>query len=353
VRKESLEFLRKLVESPSPSGFEQSAQRIIKKEMEKFADEVKSDLHGNVIGIKNPRGRPRLMLAGHCDEIGFMVKYIDEHGFIFFSTIGGIDSHIVPGQRVQIHSKKGSILGVVGKKPIHVMEEEEKKRVAKISEQWIDIGVDSKKEAEKLISIGDAITFSGRMERLGENLAVSRGFDDKIGSFVICEVLKNIAHESPQAAVFATSTVQEEIGLRGAKTSAYRINPDVGIAVDVDIATDFPGMEKKKIGEISLGKGVVLHKGANINPKVGELLIQIAEEENILYQLKGSPRGTGTDANIIQLTRAGVATGLVSIPARYIHTPVEVISLKDLENTIQLLTIFALRIKSEMNFIPW
>jgi len=352
VRKESLEFLKKLIETPSPSGFEQSVQKEIKKEMEKFADEVKSDVHGNVMGIKNPQGKPRLMLAGHCDEIGFMVKYIDEQGFIFFSAIGGIDSQIVPGQRVQIHTKRGAVLGVVGRKSIHIMEEEEKKKVAKISEQWIDIGASTKEEIKKWVSIGDPITFSAGFEKLGENLAVSRGFDDKIGSFVVCEVLKNIAKESLQAAVFATSTVQEEIGLRGAKTSAYGINPDIGIAIDADIATDFPGIDKKKTGEISLGKGVLLHRGANINPKIGELLIQIAKEKNIPYQLQGSPGGTGTDANVIQLTRAGVATGLVSIPTRYLHTPIEVISLKDVENTIKLLTSFVLRIKPEMNFIP-
>ena len=352
MKERSWQFLKRLVEAPSPSGFEQPAQKIIREEMEAFADEVRTDVHGNVIGVKNPQGKPRLMLAGHCDEIGLMVKYIDEKGFIFFSSIGGIDAHIIPGQRVKIHTKKGPVLGVVGKKPIHVMEEEERKKVVKIYEQWIDIGTSTKKEVEKLVSVGDPITFSAGLERLQGELAVSRGFDDKMGSFIICEVLRNLADKSFEAGVFAVSTVQEEIGLRGAKTAAYGINPEVGIAIDVGVATDFPGMDKKREGEITVGKGVILYKGANINPHIGELLIQTAQEEKIPYQLSGESRGTPTDANVIQLSRAGVATGLLSVPLRYLHTPVEILSLKDLENAIKLLTAFILRLNDDINLIP-
>jgi len=352
MKEESWQFLKRLVEAPSPSGFEQPAQKIVREEMERFADEVKTDVHGNVIGIKNDQGKPRLMLAGHCDEIGFMVKYIDEKGFIFFSPIGGVDAHIVPGQRVKIHTKRGPILGVVGKKPIHVMEEEEKKKVVKIYEQWIDIGTKDKKEVEELVSIGDPITFSIGLERLQGRLAVSRGFDDKMAGFVMCEVLRNLAGKSFEAGVFAVSTVQEEIGLRGARTAAYGINPQIGIAIDVGVATDFPGVDKKREGEISLGKGVILYKGANINPHIGELLIQTAQEEKIPYQLSGESKATPTDANVIQLSRAGVAAGLVSVPTRYLHTPVEVLSLEDLENATKLLTAFILRLNNEINLIP-
>jgi len=352
MREESLQFLKKLVKTPSPSGFEQPVQVLIKEEMRKFADEVKTDIHGNVIGIKNPEGKPRLMFAAHCDEIGFMIKYIDKNGFISFCSIGGVDEHLIPGKRVYIHTKNGPLLGVVGKKPIHVMEKEERKKVIKIYEQWIDIGAKDKREAESLVSVGDPITFSEEMERLRGKLFVSRGFDDKSGAFVVCEVLRYIADKSPQAAIFATSTVQEEVGLRGAQTSAYGINPNVGIAIDVGIATDFPSIDKRKEGEISLGKGVMLCKGANINPYVGDMLIKIAKEEKIPYQLVGESEGTPTDANVIQLTRAGVAAGLVSIPLRYMHSTVEVISLDDVENTIKLLGIFALKINEKTNFIP-
>lgn len=348
----SFQFLRQLVKAPSPSGFEQPVQKIVREQIAKFADEVKTDVHGNVIAVKNPGGSPRLMLAGHCDEIGFMIRYIDKAGFIFFSSIGGIDAHIVPGKRVKIHTRNGPVLGVVGKKPIHIMEQEERKKVVKLSEQWIDIGVKDKKEAEKLVSIGDPITFSEGLERLQGELVISRGFDDKMGTFVVCEVLRDIADKPLEAAVFATSTVQEEVGLRGARTAAYFINPQVGIAVDVGIATDFPGVDKKKEGEIRVGEGVILYRGANINPKVEELLITTAQEEHIPYQLSGEAKATPTDANVIQISRAGVAAGLVSVPLRYLHSPVEVLSLRDLENVVKLLSAFAQRVNGKMSFIP-
>jgi len=352
MREDSFQFLKKLVETPSPSGFEQPVQRVVREEMAKFSDEVKTDVHGNVIGIKNPEGKPRLMLAGHCDEVGFMVRYIDEKGFISFSSIGGVDAHLIPGKRVQIHTPKGPVLGVVGKKPIHILRKEEKKEEVELSKLWIDIGAKDKKEAEKLVSIGDPITFSERLERLQGELVVSRGFDDKMGTFVVCEVLRRITEKPLRAAVFATSTVQEEVGLRGARTAAYSINPQIGIAVDVDVATDYPGVDKKKEGEIFVGKGAVLYKGANINPRVGEMLIKIATEESIPYQLSGASGATGTDANVIQISRAGVAAALISVPLRYLHTPVEVLSLEDIENAVKLLTAFTLRINEETNLIP-
>lgn len=352
MKEDSFQFLKDLVEAPSPSGFEEPVQRVVRKEMGRFADEVKTDVHGNVIGIKNPKGKPRLMLAGHCDEVGFMVKYIDEKGFISFSSIGGVDAHLTPGKRVQIHTQRGPILGVIGKKPIHILKEEERKKVVELSEQWIDIGAKDKKEAEKLVSIGDSITFLGELERLQGELVVSRGFDDKVGTFVVCEVLKRISRKPLQAAIFAVSTVQEEIGLRGAHTAAYAINPQIGIAIDVGIATDYPGVDKKKEGEILLGKGVILHRGANINPRLGKILMEIAEGEEISYQLSGESRATPTDANVIQLNRTGVATALVSVPLRYLHTPVEVLSLKDLESAVRLLTTFVQQANDEISFIP-
>jgi len=337
---------------PSPSGFEQPIQRLVREEFKKFADEVKTDVHGNVMGVKNPDGYPRIMLASHCDEIGFMVKYIDKKGFIYFSSIGGIDPHIVPGQRVKIYTRQDPILGVVGKKPIHVMEKEEKKKVVEFSHQWIDIGVSSKEEAEKIVEIGDPITFAPGLEKMQGNLVVSRSFDDKMGVFVIYEVLKALSGQTIEASVFAASTVQEEIGLRGAQTAAYSINPQIGIAIDVDIATDFPEINKKKEGDIRIGKGAVIFRGPNINPKVAEILIQTAKEKKIPYQLAGISRATPTDANVIQISRAGVATGLVSVPARYIHTPVEVLSLSDIESVVKLLVGFINRVKKETSFIP-
>ncbi|MBE0479325.1 M42 family metallopeptidase [Candidatus Aerophobetes bacterium] len=348
----SFAFLKRLIEAPSPSGFEQPIQRIVREELEERADNIKTDIHGNVIAEKNPEGRPRIMLAAHCDEVGFMVRYISDDGFIYFSSIGGVDAHVTTGQRVKIHTSSGPILGVIGKKPIHVLEEEEKKKVVELSKQWIDIGVSDKKEAEQIVKVGDPITFAVSLEMLQGNIAVARGFDDRMGTFIICEVLKSLFNLSFPAALFVASTVQEEVGLRGARTAAFSINPDIGIAVDADSASDFPDMDKKKEGDIRLGKGPVLSRGPNINPKVGELLVEIAEEKNIPYQIAGEPRATPTDANVIQINRSGVAAGIISVPVRYLHTPVEVISLEDVENAIELLKQFVLKVDAGEDFVP-
>ncbi|MCK4234391.1 M42 family metallopeptidase [candidate division WOR-3 bacterium] len=353
MKKESLEFLEKLINSFSPSGFEEDAMKVWKKRTESFVDEVTTDVHGNSISILNKEGSPRVMLAGHIDEIGYMVRYIDKEGYIYFSTIGGIDLHLVPGERVWIKTKKGMILGVIGKKPIHLIDQEERGKVAKIDQLWIDIGVKNEKEARSKISIGDPAVPAVGFEVLNGDMVVARGFDDKAGALIVSETMRLLSSKKPKASVFGVATVQEEIGLRGAKTSAYGISPDVGIAIDLTFATDFPSVEKKKVGDIKMGEGPVIARGPNINPKVFNLFVKTAKEEKIPYQIEGAPRGTGTDANVIQLTKAGVATGLVSIPNRYMHTPVELVNLKDLENVAKLLSAFILRLNKKTNFIPY
>lgn len=353
MRKESLEFLKELMDSMSPSGFEEESVKIWRHRTKNFVDEIETDVHGNSIGVRNKGGSPRVMLAGHVDEIGYMVKYIDKEGYIYFSTIGGIDLHLAPGERVWIKTKKGKVLGVIGKKPVHLLEEEERKKVAKIEQLWIDIGVKDEKEAKSILSPGDPAVPAVGFEILNNEKVIARGFDDKAGAFVVSETLRLISQNKPKAAVYGVATVQEEIGLRGARTSAYGISPDVGIAVDVAFATDFPDMDKKKAGDIKIGGGPVITRGPNINPKIFDLLVKTADEEKIPYQVEGHPRGTGTDANVIQLTKAGVATGLVSIPNRYMHTPVELVSLQDLENVSKLLCAFILRLGKDSNFIPY
>lgn len=354
MEKKSLEFLKNLVTSPSPSGFEEPAQKIWFNYVKSFADEVRKDVHGNVIAVVNPKARPRFMMCGHCDEIGFMVNYIDDKGFVYFRAIGGVDTTLLPGQRVIIHTKKGKILGVIGKKAIHLMDEEERKNATspKIHTLWIDLGAQKKNEVEKIVSIGDPITFAVGYESLKNDLVVSRGFDDKMGSFVVAEALRLAARGKLKSAVYAVSTVQEEIGLRGARTSTYDISPEVGIAVDVTHGSDYPGCDPKRTGEIKLGKGPAISRGANINPKVFELLVEIARDKKIPYQIEAAPGATGTDANAIQINKAGVAAGLVSVPNRYMHTPVEIISLVDLENTAKLLAEFAQKLTPSLSFIP-
>jgi putative aminopeptidase FrvX len=354
MRKESLTFLQSLVRAPSPSGFEGPAQKIWLERTGPFADEIKTDVHGNCIAALNPGGKPRIMLAGHCDEVGFMVKYISDEGFISFSSIGGVDIHLVPARRVFIHSAKGPIPGVVGKKPIHLMDPTARNsQKLEWHQLWIDIGAKDRKEAEKKVSLGDPITFPESLEILDGNRVISRGFDDKAGSFTVSEVLRLLKAVKVQAAVYSVSTVQEELGLRGGKTSAHGINPDVGIAVDVTFASDHPDVEKKQLGEISLGKGPVVARGPNINHKVYDKLMKTAGTKKIPVQVEPAPRATGTDANVIQLTRSGVAAGLVSIPTRYMHTPVEMVDLRDIENAAKLLAAYIESLKPGEDFSPF
>jgi endoglucanase len=352
MRKESFDFLKKLMDTISPSGFEEEAMKVWRDRTKRFADEVKTDILGNSIAVLNKVGNPKIMLAGHIDEIGFMVKYINKEGFIYLSTIGGVDLHLVPGQRVWIKTKKNRVLGVIGRKPIHLLEEDERKKVAKIEELWIDIGAKDEKEAKSVLNIGDPIVSAVGLEILNNDIVVGRGFDNRAGAFVISETLKILSQRRPKVSIYGVATVQEEIGLRGARTSAYGISPDIGIAIDLTFATDYPSIDKKKVGDIKLGEGPVIARGPNINPKIFDLFVEIAKKEKIPYQVEGISKATGTDANVIQLTKSGVATGLVSIPNRYMHSQIELVSLKDLENTSNLLGAFVLRVDKETDLIP-
>jgi endoglucanase len=321
----------------------------------KFADTVTTDRHGNAIAAINAGGKPRVMLAGHCDELGFMINYISDQGFLNFLPIGGHDVAIVPGRRVTIHTANGPVKGVIGKRAIHLMTQQERDDPKpKFEGYWIDIAVKSKDEAKELVAIGDPVTYNVAYEELRNGVAISRAFDDKAGAFVVAEALRIAAENrgALQAAVFAVSTVQEEVGLRGAQTSAFGIDPDVGIAVDVTHATDSPDMDKRKAGEVNLGGGPAISRGANISPIVFDRLVASAKKSEIPYQVEGAPRGTGTDANAIQLTRSGVATGLVSLPLRYMHTTVETIALSDVEQSAQMLASFCLDLTPDVSLTP-
>jgi len=353
MQKEPFEFLKAMAETPSVTGFEQPVARIIRKRMKPYADTITSDIHGNTIVALNPKGSPRIMLAGHCDQIGLMVKYITDDGFLTFAPVGGIDMTVLPGSRVTVHTKKGPVEGVIGRKPIHLMKPEERNTgKVELSDLWIDIGASDKKEAAKRVSIADPITYKLGLERLGDNCITSPALDDKVGTFVIMETLRLLSRKKPKCALFAVATVQEEIGLRGARTSCFQIDPLVGIAVDVCHASDNPGVEKKTAGEQSLGKGPVIERGANINPVLCDLLIETARKKKIPYQLSASPGATGTDANPIQVNRGSVAAALIGLPNRYMHTQVEVCHLSDLEASATLLAETIARITPKTSFIP-
>ncbi len=354
MEQEKIDFLQRYMETVCPSGFEEEATRIWRAEADQFAERTWVDTHGNAFAIINEGGSPRVMLAGHADEIGLMISYIDDKGYLSFLGIGGWDPQVLPGQRVWIQGRDGPLLGVIGRKPIHLLQDEERKKVVKLENLWIDIGAKDKKEAAELIEIGDPVVLDYGFAKLRNDLLVARGFDDRIGAFVILEAARLLAAMTPAAAIYAVATVQEEVGLRGARTSAFGINPHVGIAVDVGHATDTPdmGAEKKKIGDITMGKGPIIARGPNINPQLFRIFVNTAKEKEIPYQIEAAPRGTGTDANAIQLTRAGVTTGLISIPNRYMHSPCEMVHIGDLEKASQLIAHAVATIDTDTDFIP-
>ncbi|HZZ77800.1 MAG TPA: M42 family metallopeptidase [Gemmataceae bacterium] len=348
----SFEFLKQLLGTPSPSGYEQRIQEVVRTWAKPYADEVRTDLHGNVIAAINPGGSPRIMLAGHCDQLALMVQHIDSDGFLYVQPMGGWDIPILLGQRLTIWAKSGPIPAVVSRKAPHMLTADERKKIPEFVDIWVDLGAKDRAEAESLVALGDTITVELSCVELRNNLFTSPGLDDKVGVWTVMETLRLLHGRPLQAAVFCVSTVQEEIGLRGATTSAYGIHPTVGIAVDVCHASDTPGNEKKQIGETKINAGPVVFRGPNINPHVHERLIAASKAQNIPVQMRGVPKATGTDANAIQLAREGVAAGLLSIPNRYMHSPVEVVSLKDLDNAAKLLAEFCANVTSDANWIP-
>ena len=348
-------FLKELVEAPSPSGFEQPVQRILRRELATVVDELRSDVLGNLIARIDASGPAplKVMLAAHCDEIGFMIRYIDEEGFLWFAPIGGVDPHLCPGQRVSVQSETGPILGVIGKKPIHLIETKDRETVVKFRNQFIDIGCSTRDEAEALVAIGQAVTFAVTLERLQGEKVTSRAFDDKMGVFVLAQVLKAVRRRGvPAVELYGVSTVQEEVGLRGAATSAFDLRPDVAIILEVGFASDIPDGDKKEQGEIRLGGGPILSCGPNINPALFARLKATAAQEQIPVQILAEARITGTDANVVQLSRSGVATALVRVPLRYMHTPVEVLSLADLDAAIRLVTALLEQLGDRQELIP-
>lgn len=347
-----LEFLKTLLNTPSPSGFERPVQDVVRRYVESFADRVTTDRHGNVFVVKNPEAPLRLMFAGHCDQIGLLVQHIDAEGFIYAQTIGGWDPQVLIGQKMLIWTAGGSVPGIIARKAIHLLTDDERKQVVKLKDMWIDIGAKNKEEAAALVKIGDPITMELGFHPMLNNMASATAMDDKCGLWVCIEAARRAASKSLNCALYAVSTVQEEIGLRGATTATYTVDPHVGIAVDVTHATDCPTIDKKSEGDIKLGGGPVIYRGPNMNPVVVDRLMKIATSASIPFQPAASGRATGTDANTMQIARGGVATGLVSIPNRYMHSPVEMISLDDIDRAADLLAAFACDLKPGDDFIP-
>ncbi len=356
MQEHSHAFLKNLLETPSPSGFERPIQDVVRAWARHYADEVRTDRHGNVLAVRHPaqeRGPvQRVMLAGHCDQIGLMVQHIDDNGYLYVQPIGGWDMQILLGQYLTVWSRQGPLTGVIARRAPHLLTGEERAKVPQFTDVWVDVGAKDKKEAEELVTHGDPVTFALGYRPLRGRLAASPAMDDKVGVWVVMEALRLLHGKPLQASIYCVSTVQEEIGLRGATTSTYGINPTVGIAVDVCHATDTPGNDKKQLGDTRLGAGPVLFRGPNINPHVFDHLHEVARANEIAVQVRGAPRATGTDANAMQLGRDGVATGVVGIPNRYMHSPVEVVDLDDLEKAAHLLAEFCLGVTPQMDWVP-
>ena len=349
---QQLFFLKQLLVSPGPSGFEEPIQEVVRTFAAGFAEDVRTDWHGNVLAVVNPEGSPRIMLAGHCDQIGLIVKHIDESGFLWTEPIGGWDMQILLGQYMQVWGAQGPVQGVIARKPIHLQTQDERKKVPEIRDLWIDIGAKNKADAQQVVAVGDPITFNLGFREMRNGLAAAPGMDNRVGVWTVMQALKLVAAGNPRAAVYAVSTVQEEIGLRGAQTSAFSIEPDLGIAVDVTHATDCPTLDVKQYGQINLGLGPVLWRGPNVNPVVLRELQRLALRNEIPVQLGAMGKAASNDANTMQIVRGGVAMGIVAIPNRYMHSPVEMISLADLSHAAKLIAEFCLSLGPESDFTP-
>lgn len=346
------DFLIRLLETPSPSGYERPIQDVVRAYVADFADRVTTDLHGNVIAAKNPGAKLRVMFAGHCDQIGMLVSHFHDNGFLHAQTIGGWDAQQLIGQRMTIWTAKGPLPAVISRKPIHLLTDEERKQVVKLEDLWLDIGAKTKDEAKEAVRIGDPVTLQLGFQEMRNGLANSPAMDNKCGLWVVIEALRRAAKRDLKVAVFAVSTVAEEIGLRGAQTSAFGIDPQVGIAVDVTHATDCPTIDKRQQGEVNLGNGPVIVRGPNMNPVVVERLMSLAQQKELPHQLTASGKAQANDSNAIQINRAGVATGLVAIANRYMHSAVEVISLDDIDRAADLLAEFVASLTGDEDFRP-
>jgi len=350
MRKESIEFLKKLLTTPSPSGHESQNQRIWCDYARKHADEVHTDAYGNAVAVLNPAGDPKVMLDGHVDEIGLMVKHIDDNGFVYFQRIGGVDPALVRGKRVNIHAAKGVVRGVIGATAIHLAERGKEPKVPKMHEVFIDIGAADRKEAEKKLAVGDPITFVDDFEMINDNVAAARAFDNRAGIWTVIEALRIAKVSKPKAAIYACSSIQEETGLNGAKMQVLNIRPDVAIAVDVTHATDTPGIDHKQHGEVKIGKGPTISLGRENHPVLTERLRKIARRKKIAIQVETFSLTGGTDAYAIWTQNGGVPSAIVSVPNRYMHSTVEMLDLRDLQHTAALLGGFCTDLKKGERF---
>jgi len=352
MREESVQFLRKLINTPSPSGHEARGQRVWLDYVRAYTDETFTDAYGNAVAVVNKGGSPRLMLAAHADEIALVVNFINKEGFIYVRKLGGIDPAITKAQRVIIHSRGGPVKGVVGNVPPHLTKTEKDRKTPEIQDLFIDIGVSSRKEAEELVRVGDPITLTDEFDRLRGDLVVARAFDNRIGTFAVAETLRLLSEgkQKTKAEICAVSNIMEEVGLLGARQIAYSLHPDIALVVDVTHATDYPTVNQALHGDVKIGRGPTLTHGGCNHPEIVARLEDLAHKHDIPLQHEAMSASSGTDTDVIFWTRGGIPSALISLPNRYMHSPVELVHLKDLEKIPQLMAAFARALKRGEQF---
>jgi endoglucanase len=348
------DVLRRLVTAPGPSGYEQAPAAVFRDAASAYAAEVVGDVVGSTVARVPPRppgDGPRLAVIGHIDEIGMIVHHIDDDGYLWFTGVGGWDPMILVGQRVEIATRDGAVLGVVGKKPIHLLKDEERKKVPELRELHIDIGAANGDDARERVRVGDVAVIAGEPQEVPNGRMVSRSLDNRLGCYVAYETGRLVAEAGGAAGeVCAVAVAQEEITFGGARTTAFSLEPDVAVVVDVTFATDAPGIDEKELGKHPFGSGPVLTRGSTLDPRVFELLHEAGEAEEIPFTVSASARYTGTDADAVHVSRGGVPTAVVSIPLRYMHSPVEMVQLDDVENSARLIAAFAQRLTADADF---
>jgi endoglucanase len=352
VKDQSFRFLRRLLDTPGPSGYERATSKVWREEASSFTDQVYGDVTGNSYARLVNEGAPKVIIEGHIDEIGIMVTHIDEQGFLWFDQIGGWDDAVFVGHRVRIAGSSGDVIGVVGRKAAHLIRKEDSGKEVKTRDLWIDIGAKDRADARARLSVGDAGVIDAGFIQLTEDLCVSRSMDNRVGAYVALEAARLLSEDRPASDVYAIAAVQEETSFAGALTASFQIQPQVAIAIDVTHATDYPNADKKTDDEVKLGGGPVLTRGASINPIVFEGLKAAAERLGLDCPVQGAARYSGTDADAMVKSGPGTATGLVSIPNRYMHSPNEVVSLTDLENAAKLIAEFVRTVTSDSDFRP-
>jgi putative aminopeptidase FrvX len=356
MEERAVAFLRRLLDAPGPSGYESAPAHVWREEAATFADEVTHDVVGNSFARVKPKNdlpdAPRVLLAGHIDEIGFVITHIDKEGFLWFSPLGGWDDQVVVGQRLRVAGRQGDVIGVIGKKAAHLLKDEDRRRPTRLDEMWIDVGARDYDDAARRVDIGDAAVIDSRFVELTGDICVARSMDNRVGAFVGLEAARLIAADRGAADVYAVATAQEEITFGGAYTASFKVAPTVAIAIDVTHATDYPGADKKRDHEVKLGGGPVLGRGATINDGVFNGMREAARTLGIEIAVQATGKSSGTDADAMIHSGAGTATGVISIPNRYMHSPNELVSLSDLENAARIIAGFIQTLTTESDFRP-